>query len=77
MEYVRESDKSAWRRRREGQKLAGLITLAVGISLMLFIAGVSRPTDRDTYHDTYLVGLIPLFIGLALLVYAYLLAPKE
>jgi len=73
LEYMRELDRSAWRRRREGHKLAGLITLAVGISLILFIGAVERPDARDTY----LVGLIPLFIGLALLLYAYLLAPKE
>lgn len=73
IEYLRESEKSATRRRREGLKLGGLVTVAVGISLMIFIGAVTR-------HDpepAYLVGLIPLTIGLALLAYAYFLAPKE
>ena len=72
IEYLRESEKIAARSRREGQKLGGLITVAIGISLMIFI-GVA---DRQSVDRGYLLGLIPLFIGLALLAYAYLLAPK-
>ena len=73
IEYLRESEKSATRRQREGLKLGGLVTIAIGISLMIFIAAVTR-------HDpepAYLVGLIPLAIGLALLGYVYFFAPKE
>jgi hypothetical protein len=73
IEYLRESEKIAARRRREGLKLGGLVTFAVGISLMIFIGAVGR-NDPD---PAYLVGLIPLLIGTALLGYAYFLAPKE
>lgn len=73
IEYLREFEKSATRRRREGLKLGGLVTVAVGISMMIFIGAVARH-DPD---PAYLVGLIPLAIGLALLGYAYFLAPKE
>lgn len=73
IEYLRESEKSAARRRREGLKLGGLVTVAVGISMMIFIGAVTRH-DPD---PAYLVGLIPLAIGLALLGYAYFLAPKD
>jgi len=75
IEYLRESERSATRRQREGLKLGGLVTAAVGISLMIFIGAVMRH-EHDP-EPAYLVGLIPLAIGLALLGYAYFLAPKE
>lgn len=73
IEFLREEEKNAVRRRQEGQKLGGLITVAVGIGMMVFIAAV----DRSDPEPTYLVGLIPLLIGVALLSYTYLLAPKQ
>ena len=66
-----EEKKNTARHRREGIKLGGLVTAAVGIGLMIFL----RAIDRD--EPVYLVGLIPLLIGVALLAYSYLLAPKE
>jgi uncharacterized membrane protein len=66
-----EEKKNAARHRREGIKLGGLVTTAVGIGLMIFL----RAIERD--EPVYLVGLIPLLIGVALLAYSYLLAPKE
>lgn len=72
IEFLREEEKNAARRLREGQKLGGLIVLAIGIGLMIFIKGVSR----NDPSPAYLVGLFPLLIGAALLVYVYLLAPK-
>ena len=71
VEYFHEQEQSARRRRLEGMKLGGLITAAVGIGLMVFLHGVERE------EPVYLVGLIPLLIGVALLVYAFVLAPKE
>lgn len=73
IEFLREEEKIAARRRREGQKLGGLITVAVGIGLMVFINAV----DRSDPSPAYLVGLIPLLIGGALLAYTYVLAPKQ
>jgi len=73
MEILREEERIALRRRREGQKLGGLITIAVGISMMVFL----RSMTRHDPEPAYLVGMIPLLIGVALLVYAYVLAPKE
>jgi nucleoside recognition membrane protein YjiH len=66
-----EEKKSAERHRREGIKLGGLVTAAVGIGLMIFL----RAIEGD--KPVYLVGLIPVLIGVALLAYSYLLAPKE
>jgi hypothetical protein len=71
LEFLREEDKSASRRRREGIKLGGLITAAVGIAFMVFL----RAEERS--EPAYLIGLVPLLIGISLLVYAYLLAPKD
>ncbi|MGB9489496.1 MAG: hypothetical protein WCA92_03415 [Terriglobales bacterium] len=71
VEYFREKEKSALRRRLEGIKLGGLITAAVGIGFMAMVRGLERE------EPAYLVGLIPLLIGVALLVYAFALAPKE
>ncbi len=70
VEYLREQNRNIRQRRLEGLKLGGLITAAVGIGLMAFLHGVE--------HDepVYLVGLIPLLIGVALLAYAFALAPR-
>lgn len=71
LELLREKEKNFVKRRLEGLKLGGLITAAVGIGLMVFLHGVEHE------EPAYLVGLIPLLIGVALLVYAFALAPKE
>lgn len=73
LELLREEERIEARRRREGQKLGGLITFGVGIGMMIFLAGV----NRNDHEPAYLMGLIPVFIGVALMVYAYFLAPKE
>ena len=71
VEYLREQNSIHMRKRVEGLKLAGLITAAVGLGLMIFLKGIN--------HDepVYLVGTIPLLIGLALTIYGFALAPKE
>ena len=71
IEMLREQNKNAAKRRFEGMKLGGLITAVVGIGVMALLRGLE--------HDepVYLAGLIPLLIGLALLTYTFLLAPKE
>ena len=68
IELFREEEKSAERRRGEGIKLGGLVSAAIGVGLMVFLRQL-KPDRPD-----YLCGLLPLFIGLALLVYVYGLA---
>jgi hypothetical protein len=68
-EFVREQQAIADQRRREGLKLGGLVTIAVGIGIVIFLIGKPGP-------QIFTLGAIPLFIGLALLAYAYFLAPR-
>ena len=71
IELLHEQNKTATKRRLEGMKLGGLITAVVGIGVMALLRGLVRD------EPVYLAGLIPLLIGLALLTYTFLLAPKE
>ncbi len=71
LEVLREEDKIVRRRKQEGQRLGGLITTGSGLGLMIFLRAV------ETKEAAYMVGLIPIFVGVALLVYTYVLAPKE
>ncbi len=68
---LREDEHNAMRRRRENIKLGGLVTAAAGVGLMIFLYAL------DTTRPVYFTGLIALLVGLALLSYAYILAPKE
>jgi len=71
IELVREQDKSSAKRRLEGMKLGGLITAVVGIGVMVLLRGLEHE------EPVYLVGVIPLLVGLALLLYTFVLTPKE
>jgi hypothetical protein len=73
VEFVREQDKLARRRRDEGMKLGGLVTTAVSVAFTLFLHVVTESNRPGVWT----LGLIPLSMGLALLAYGYLLAPKE
>jgi hypothetical protein len=72
LEYLREEDRIAQRRAQEGRKLGGLITIAVGGGLMIMLGAILDRSDRGVIF----VGAIPFLIGVALLVYSYVLAPK-
>jgi hypothetical protein len=73
LDYLREEEKIAVRRQREGLKLGGLITTAVGIGLMLMLWGVGGKNEKGVI----LVGAIPLLVGVALMTHAFLVGPKE
>jgi len=70
-EMLRDEERSAESRAREGYKLGGVITTAVGVGLMVFLKLVVKQQE-----PVYLVGLIPLLVGIAMLLYVYVLAPK-
>jgi hypothetical protein len=70
IEVMREQELQKEQRVREGLKLGGLITSLVGIAMAIMVAALEQSKPAWT------VGLIPLFVGAGLLVYAYLLAPR-
>lgn len=71
VELLREQERIGLRRKREGVKLGGLITAAVGIGVMVMLRGLEHN------EPAYLAGVVPLLIGVAMLTYGYVLAPKE
>jgi hypothetical protein len=70
IELLREQTRLETSKKREGMKIGGLINIGVGVGLMIFLHALV--TDAPVY----LCGLIPGLIGVALLVYALILAPK-
>lgn len=73
LELMREEERIRRGKAREGQRLGGLTTVAVGLALTPFLWFILDPGDKGVA----LVGLFPLLIGIALLVYSYVLAPRE
>ncbi len=69
IELLREQERQQRVKTREGMKIGGLINLAVGIALVIFLRALVGN------EPVYLCGLIPGFIGVAMLVYALFLAP--
>jgi hypothetical protein len=66
MEYLRNEQRIADRRWREGMQIAGMITAGTGFGLLIFLRAII--TDMPVY----LVGFIPVFVGIALIVAAKL-----
>jgi hypothetical protein len=67
-DLLREQDRLNRISKREGMKIGGLVTVAVGASLCIFlhlVGGTPNP---------WAVGLIPASVGVALLFYVYFLA---
>ena len=70
LELVREESRQERIKMREGIKLGGLICVAVGVALVIFL----RILLGGGNNSPYLCGLIPGLIGVAMLVYVYFLA---
>lgn len=73
LQALLEDERRAARQRLEACKLAGIITLALGLAMMAFIKAV----DARNVEPSYLVGLLPVSVGLSLLLYVYVLASRE
>jgi hypothetical protein len=74
IQLMREQDRLQRIKTLEGLKIGGVITLGVGIGLLIFL----RAMLGGGAGSPYLCGLIPGFIGVAMLVYAmFLAAPVE
>ena len=68
LDLLKEEEHLRRIKAREGLKIGGVVNLAVGIALIIFL--------RALVHEepVYLCGLIPGFIGAALLSYVFFLA---
>ena len=71
LEMFREQQRIEVRNRLEFQRLSGMILSAVGLGVMLLLKGVAR------HEAVWLAGLTPALIGAALLIYSYVLAPRQ
>jgi len=74
MAFLREVEKAEAARTRNGARIAGLVTIAAGVGLTIFLNAAVFGAPRLFY----LVGLIPILVGVALLVFTELIArPKS
>ena len=71
LEFLREQERIKAVKRLGGLKLGGLINIGVGLGLMIMLRGL---VDGGS---VYLAGIIPTFIGLAMLAYAFWFAPER
>jgi hypothetical protein len=71
LEIIREEERIMVRRRRDGTRLGGLVTVATGLGLGIFLHAVVSEAP------VYLIGVIPLLVGAALMVWSYLLTSQE
>jgi uncharacterized protein DUF6249 len=58
------------RRRAQGLLIGGVVTLAVGLGLMLFL------NIMEDHGNAWAVGIIPTAIGVALLLSSFLVRPR-
>ena len=70
LDYLREQERIATFKRTVGLKIGGLVNIAVGIALMIFLRALVQAVP------VYLTGMFPLLVGVALLVYVFWLGPK-
>lgn len=70
LEMMRQQDIEASIRRREGIKLGGLIVLAAGIGVSIFLAFMVPD------QPVWMAGLIVLLVGAVLAGYGFYFAPK-
>lgn len=70
IELMREESRMERIKKYEGLKLGGLICIGVGAGMLIFMR-VMAASEPDI---PYLVGLIPALVGVAMLVYVYVLA---
>jgi hypothetical protein len=66
---MRENDRLKRIKAREGMKIWGLVNIGVGLALIIFLRALI------SNEPVYLCGLIPGFVGIALLIYSLFLAP--
>jgi uncharacterized membrane protein YeaQ/YmgE (transglycosylase-associated protein family) len=70
LELLKAQSRIERQKGREGMKIGGLVCIAVGVAIMIFLK-IQTATDPTA---PYMAGLIPAFIGAALLIYVYFMA---
>ncbi len=70
MELMREQNRLTRIKMLEGMKIGGIINLGVGVALVIFL----RALLGAGQGSPFLCGLIPGFIGIGMLAYAFFLA---
>jgi hypothetical protein len=65
---LREEERRERRRKIEGMKIGGLSATAAGVAIAGFLWNLEK---------VRVAGFIPLAVGLALLAYAFVLAPRD
>jgi ferric-dicitrate binding protein FerR (iron transport regulator) len=70
IELMKAQNRQELLKKREGMKIGGLVCVAVGAAMVIFM----RQLMGSDPGVPYLVGLIPGFVGVALLVYVMVLA---
>jgi hypothetical protein len=69
LQLLREEERIKRIKSREGLKIGGLINIGVGLGLIIFLRALIGSNE-----PVYLCGLIPGFIGVAMIVYVYVMA---
>jgi len=70
MELLREEGRQKQIKTIEGLKIGGLINVGGGVGLVIFL----RSLIGSGSESPYLCGLIPAMVGVAMLVYVYVMA---
>ena len=71
------SPADAARRRASGLRTGGIIAIAVGVSVGIFLRLIVGDHHGSTEQNVWAVGLIPATVGIALLIAAALESPKN
>ena len=79
MDYLRERDREAAKRAalktRSGIRLGGLIAVAAGVGLIVFLNQIAV-YEVGGERNVYLLGLVPILVGVTLFGYSFF-SPRE
>jgi hypothetical protein len=71
LEFLRKEEGISALKAREGLKLIGLISIFGGTGFGIFMS------QMVTDEPAWLIGIVPVMVGIAMLIYVYLLATQE
>ena len=71
-DYLHEVERIRTRRLQSAYAVSGIVAACAGAGLTIFLWAMENTREEHVYF----VGLIPLLVGLGLLAYAQLFAPK-